>query len=179
MKLVLLGYMGCGKSTIGKAVAKELGLKFVDLDAYIESKEKASVATIFENKGEIYFRKIEATYLKELMKSAENSVISLGGGTPCYGDNMQVIQLNSSSFYLKAGISTLYERLKNEMHSRPLIQTIGLENLQEFIGKHLFERAFFYNRAQHILSIDEKSIAVIVEEIKKMLNSDTQWQHRF
>ncbi|PCH77354.1 MAG: shikimate kinase [Flavobacteriaceae bacterium] len=179
MKLVLLGYMGCGKSTIGKAIANELQLKFVDLDAFIEEKENASVATIFEKKGEIYFRKIEAIYLKELMNDTEHPIVSVGGGTPCYGENMEVIQLNSTSFFLKAGVSTLYERLKNEMDSRPLIQTIGLENLQEFMAKHLFERAFFYNRAQHELKIDDKSIDTVVKEIKALLNLDTQWQHRF
>ena len=141
--------------------------------------EKATVNTIFKKKGEIYFRKIEAVYLKELMNSTEYSIISVGGGTPCYGENMDVILLNSTSFYLKANVVTLYERLKNEMDTRPLIQTIGLKKLQEFIGKHLFERAFFYNRAQHKLTIDQKSIATIVKEIKELLNSDTQWQHRF
>jgi len=179
MKLVLLGYMGCGKSTIGKLLASAMSLKFVDLDAYIENKEEATIKEIFETKGEIYFRKIETSYLKELMNDIEHDVISLGGGTPCFGENMDIINLNSTSVYLRATIPTLFTRLKKEQATRPLIQTIGLDQLEEFIGKHLFERGFFYNRAEKIITVDRKSIDEIVSEVKEYLSLNTQWQHRF
>jgi len=179
MKLVLLGYMGCGKSTIGKLLASAMSLKFVDLDAYIEIKEEATIKEIFETKGEIYFRKIETSYLKELMNDIEHDIISLGGGTPCFGENMDIINMNSTSVYLRATIPTLYNRLKKEQATRPLIQSIGLDKLEEFIGKHLFERGFFYNRAEKIVTVDRKSIDEIVTEIKVYLSLNTQWQHRF
>ncbi len=179
MKLVLLGYMGCGKSTIGKQLAGLLKLSFMDLDAFIELKEQASIKNIFENKGEIYFRKIEARYLIELLNDPQYDVISVGGGTPCFGENLEMINAHSTSVYLKASIPTLYDRLKKEQDTRPLIKTIGLEKLKEFIGKHLFERGFFYNRAQKTLTVDGKSIDEIVTELKTYLSLNTQWQHRF
>lgn len=179
MKLVLLGYMGCGKSTIGKLLASTMRLKFVDLDAYIEIKEEATIKEIFDAKGEIYFRKIEASYLKELMNDTEHDVISLGGGTPCFGENMDIINMNSTSVYLRATIPTLFTRLKKEQTTRPIIQTIGLDKLEEFIGKHLFERGFFYNRAEKTIAVDNKSMDEIVTEIKGYLSLNTQWQHRF
>jgi len=179
MKLVCLGYMGCGKSTIGKQIASKLKLKFVDLDAYIEMKEAATVKEIFDTKGEIYFRKIETLYLSELMSDTEHDIISLGGGTPCFGENMDIINMNSTSVYLRATIPTLFERLKKEQSTRPLIQTIGLDKLEEFIGKHLFERGFFYNRAEKTIAVDNKSIDTIVLEIIEYLSLSTQWQHRF
>ncbi|PCI35225.1 MAG: shikimate kinase [Flavobacteriaceae bacterium] len=179
MKLVLLGYMGCGKSTIGKQLASQLRLRFMDLDDYIEDKEQESIKNIFENKGEIYFRKIEASYLIDLLNDNLYDIISVGGGTPCFGENLEIININSTSVYLKASIPTLYERLKTEQNTRPLIKTIGLEKLEEFIGKHLFERGFFYNRAQKTMTVDNKSIEEIVTEIKIYLSLNTQWQHRF
>lgn len=179
MKLVLLGYMGCGKSTIGKELARLMRLRFMDLDDYIEEKEQLTIKSIFEAKGEIYFRKIEAFYLKELVNDTLFDIISVGGGTPCFGENMEVINSNSVSIYLRANIPTLYSRLKDEQEKRPLIKTIGLEKLKEFIGKHLFERGFFYNRAEKTIAVDDKPIDEIVSEINEYLSLKTQWQHRF
>lgn len=165
MKIVLLGYMASGKSAVGKVLALALNIKFIDLDEFIEAHEKLSITQIFETKGEIYFRKKEGEYLQELLDSNESFVLSLGGGTPCYGNNMIFIENKSTSFYLKASIDTIFERLKSETSQRPLVATIGTENLKEYIAKHLFERAPYYEGANHTILVNNKNVAQIVDEI--------------
>ena len=169
MKIVLLGYMASGKSAVGRQLSDNLKIKFIDLDFYIETCEEASITSIFKTKGEIYFRKIETEYLQELLNRTEDCIISLGGGTPCYGTNMDIIKKNSTSFYLNASISTIFNRLKGETSQRPLVATIGEEHLMEYIGKHLFERAHFYTKADEIIAVNDKSIKSIVDEISALL----------
>ncbi len=166
MKIVLIGYMGSGKSTIGQNLALKKQLPFVDLDSYIEIKEKKTIERIFEEKGEIYFRRKENQYLKELLNEKDDFVLSLGGGTPCYANNMKLIltDKNVKSVYLQANISTLTKRLLKNKENRPLIANLSEENLTEFIAKHLFERRFFYEKASVKIVVDEKSI----NEIKKL-----------
>jgi len=165
MKIVLLGYMASGKSAVGKILAEALDIQFIDLDTFIEEREQLSIAQIFETKGEIYFRKKEGNYLLELLNLNKSFVLSLGGGTPCYGNNMDFIVNKSSSFYLKASIATIFERLKNETSQRPLVAAIGPKNLKEYIAKHLFERAPYYERAHHTILANDKNLAQIVDEI--------------
>lgn len=170
MQIVLLGYMGSGKTTIGKLLAKELKIKFLDLDSYIEEAEGISVQTIFSEKGEIYFRKTEAASLTEILSIEDNFVLSIGGGTPCYANNMQTIsEMTENGIYLKVGIDELVSRLSNEKSERPLITNIPNEEMHEFIGKHLFERSFYYNQAKVVISCDAKSASEIVDEIAKSL----------
>lgn len=165
MKIVLLGYMASGKSAVGKILAKKLNVQFIDLDSFIEEREQISIKEIFEMKGEIYFRKKEGEYLLELLNLNESSVISLGGGTPCYGNNMDFIKNKAVSFYLKASIDTIFDRLKNETSQRPLVASIGTENLKEYIAKHLFERAPYYDKANHTISVNQKSVNQVIDEI--------------
>ncbi len=165
MKLVLLGYMGCGKSAISKALAKELNYNSIDLDDYIEEKEGMSIATIFSQKGEIYFRKLETASLQELLDKEEDFILSLGGGTPCFGANMSLVNEKSIPVYLSASIPTLVERLLPEKEKRPLIARIKDEELPEFIGKHLFERNVFYLQAKTKVSVDKKTVNTIANEI--------------
>ena len=164
-KITLLGYMGSGKSTIAKLLGNKLQCPSLDLDDYIIEKEGLSIPDIFEQKGEIYFRKIENIYLKELLESDKSFVLALGGGTPCYANNMDLILNGSDSYYLRAGIKTLYERLVGEKDNRPMIASLDEEQLTEFIAKHLFERRAFYERAGQIILIDGKSPETIVEEL--------------
>lgn len=167
MTVILIGYMGSGKSTIGQMLSKVLKFDFVDLDAYIEEKEGQSIPEVFNTKGEIYFRKKENQYLKEVVNRTM-TVISLGGGTPCYGNNMEVIvsSEDAMSIYLKASIPTLVERLIKDKNNRPLISHLNTElELTEFIGKHIFERSFYYSQANTTITVDDKSIKEIVEEI--------------
>jgi shikimate kinase len=171
MIITLLGYMGSGKSTIGQQLAVVLGYDFIDLDNYIEAKEDASITEIFKNKGEIYFRKKENSCLKELLTQNKNIVLSLGGGTPCYANNMQLLGTNNvSSYYLKLTPLSLVDRLFDEKEQRPLINHLTTkEALQEFIGIHLFERQNYYQLATRILKTDNLSPKEIIEDIIKDL----------
>ena len=172
MKIVLLGYMASGKSVVGSILAKNMGRQFIDLDAYIEQKENKSISEIFKQNGEIYFRSKESEFLKELLDSKESTIISLGGGTPCYGNNMKLIEEHSKSVYLKASISTIFKRLQHETNQRPLVATIGTANLQEYIAKHLFERNPFYEKATYTIPVNDKKIEAIVEEVSLKLRKN-------
>jgi shikimate kinase len=169
MKIVLVGYMASGKSSVGKVLAGSFDCNFIDLDEYIETKEGASITEIFTQKGEIYFRIKEIEYLKEILSLEENIILSVGGGTPCYGENMKLINTTATAVYLKASIKTLLDRLNKEKKNRPLIADLSLEKMTEFVGKHLFERAYFYEQAKLIVKIDDKTIEEIVVEIKPQL----------
>jgi len=165
MKIVLIGYMGSGKSAIAKDLSKKMNLKFIDLDNYIEDNENLKIGKIFKNKGEIYFRVKENQYLRDILNHQEDIILATGGGTPCYANNMEMIKEKSISVFLKGSIQTLYDRLVDEKEKRPLIQDIPQQDLKEFIAKHLFERNNFYDKADITINIDDKSIADISNEI--------------
>ncbi|WP_179006586.1 shikimate kinase [Winogradskyella forsetii] len=168
MIIVLIGYMGSGKSTIGKELATVLNYDFLDLDDYISNKENASIPEIFKKKGEIYFRKKETEYLSEVISTLENVVLALGGGTPCYGNNMELLKVisNLKSFYLKLSIPLLAKRLFLERSKRPLISHINSETeLLEFIGKHLFERSPYYSQSEFTINTDHKTKQEILEAL--------------
>lgn len=163
-----MGYMASGKTRIGKELAISLGYDFIDLDDHIEANENSTVSQIFNTKGEIFFRKIESIYLKEILNKDTNIVLSLGGGTPCYGNNIKTITKvnNVISFYLKASVNTITERLNVEKEKRPLVSHLSSkEQILEFVGKHLFERSFFYEEADYTINTDNNSVKNIVEEI--------------
>lgn len=154
MKIVLIGYMGSGKSSVGKKLAEVLEVPFVDLDAEIEKQEGISVQEIFAEKGEIYFRKSENTVLKNLLLKPGNFVLATGGGTPCYGDAMDFIttQKEVVSVYLKSSLEVLVARLIRGKENRPLLSHLETEaDLTDFVRKHLFERGFYYNRSKLIV----------------------------
>ncbi|MGB5386715.1 MAG: shikimate kinase [Eudoraea sp.] len=170
MKVVLIGYMGSGKTTVGKLLAKELGSEFIDLDDYIESSLNKKITHIFKTKGELYFRKNESELLNEILDDKRDLVIALGGGTPCYGVNMNtILQKTDLVFYLKLSIATLTERLHQEKEHRPLISHLKDEDLSQFIGKHLFERGVYYSRANYTVSGDHKNSELVKEEIVALL----------
>lgn len=163
--------MGCGKSTVGKFLAKTKNIPFIDLDQYIEDQQNMSVRELFKAVGELKFRKLEREALLELIKANNPAVIALGGGTPCYFDNMEKIMASPHvSIYLNAAIPLLTSRLKTEKAQRPLIAHLeNDEALIEFIGKHLFERNPFYRKAKHILDVHEESPAELVDKINNLL----------
>jgi len=167
MKIVLLGYMGSGKSTIGQKVAKKIGFDFIDLDVYIQNKYHTSINNIFNHRGEIYFRKIEADCVVEICENNEDFVLALGGGTPCYGNTMDYLLSNHiMTIFLKVSINSLFERLLIEKNNRPLISNIDDSDLKEFIAKHLFERSKFYDRANHIINTDLLTIDQFVKQLE-------------
>jgi len=170
--IILLGYMGCGKSLISKSLANILNLRCIDLDHKIENKEKMKISEIFEKKGELAFRRIEREVLLDVLKSSKKTVISLGGGTPCYFENMNIINSNSKYvFYIKNSNKVLSERLFNERENRPVISKIeSLEHMMEFVSKHMFERIHFYNMAKYKINAEKKKIEEIIREIIETLN---------
>ena len=170
MKVILLGYMGSGKSTVGRLLADRLGIPFLDLDAVIEEQESTTIPQIFKEKGEIHFRKREHQILLKLLDSPASFVLALGGGTPCYSGNMSAILKSTQAvFYLKMNIPALVQRLTPEKAVRPLISHIPDDELPEFIGKHLFERSPFYEQAPLVLNANMKNAADLVEEIQRLV----------
>jgi len=169
-KIVLLGYMGCGKSTIAKKLSQLINIPFVDLDQYIEEKLNLSVSAIFEQRGEIYFRKVEYESFLGLLSSPDSLIIGLGGGTPCYANNHELLkQEGVLSVYLKASITTLFKRLSLNKSKRPLIANKTNEEMEEFIAMHVFERSFYYNQAKFIVTVDNKTVDETVRDISTLL----------
>ncbi len=169
-KVVLVGYMGSGKSIIGKLLSEKTGIKFLDLDEIIEQNENCSIKNIFETKGEIYFRKIEHSIFKESIQNKNSFILSLGGGTPCYANNHEMLHNdNVVSIYLNASIDTLYNRLILEKSNRPILADQSASELKEFIAKHLFDRGFYYNQSKHIIDVNNKTVEEIIIEIEKIL----------
>jgi shikimate kinase len=165
-KVILVGYMGSGKSSVGALLASKLGISYYDLDAIIEQIEQLSVSELFTKKGEIYFRKIEHTALQKTVEINEPFVLSLGGGTPCYFNNHELIlQDNIVSFYLKGTAATLSNRLLSEKEKRPLLSSLNAEELPDFINKHLFDRSYYYHQVSHVITIESKSVEALATEI--------------
>ena len=169
MKIILIGYMGCGKTAVGKKLAGELNLPFIDLDAEIISQEGIPIHDIFLTKGEIYFRKVENSLLKQILLRPAEFVLATGGGTPCYGDALDFIlsRPNVASVYLKTPVQDLTNRLALDMDHRPLLNHLdSVKLLEDFIRKHLFERGYFYNQAKVIV---ENGNNTIDETVKKII----------
>lgn len=170
MKIVLLGYMGSGKSAIGSFLSERLQTSFYDLDTEIEKLEQISIAELFKTKGEIYFRKKENEVLKAILALEADFVLSLGGGTPCYYNNHELLKGDGIlSIYLKATTETLVKRVSDEKNSRPLLHNQDENSVRDFINKHLFDRNFYYHKADKIVAVDDKTIEVIANEISALL----------
>jgi len=172
MKIILSGYMGSGKSLISQHLSEKLQIPLVDLDDQISLNENQSISEIFERKGEIHFRKLESRILEDVLNVPSSLIVSLGGGTPCYGNNMELIKSipDSKMVYLKASVGFLTERLFLEKDTRPLINHLASkDDLEDFIRKHLFERGYYYNQSDFIVDVENKDPAAIATEILKKL----------
>ena len=173
LRIILIGYMGAGKTTIGKALAAELGLRFYDLDWYIESRMRKTVAQLFAELGEEGFRRIERNMLHEVAEF-EGVLISCGGGTPCFYDNMQYINQQGLTLYLKASPEVLYKHLKMGKSVRPLLLNKTPEEVQRFISEQLKSREQFYTRAQFTLDVNLMDnfdkIKISVAQARQLLN---------
>ena len=172
MNIILLGYMGVGKSLIGQHLSNILNQEFIDLDKYIETKKSKSIHDIFKDSGDIYFRKIESQLLHDCLLNNTNIILSVGGGTPCYNNNISLINShNNISFYLKNRNVELAKRLFQIKESRPLISNIeSEEKMFEFVSKHLFEREVFYNQASIKIDCYGNDVNTICKEIISVLN---------
>ncbi len=164
--------MGSGKTTVGRALAKELNLTFYDLDWYIESRMHKTVKQLFDETGEDGFRKIEHNMLHEVAEF-EDTVISCGGGTPCFFDNMDYMNRQGETVYLKATPEVLYGHLKMGKTVRPLLLNKTSEEIQEFINRQLTMRECHYTKAKHTLDVNlldtYEKIHLSVNGVKKLL----------
>jgi shikimate kinase len=148
--------MGSGKTWYGNRLAERLNLPFVDLDQVIETHEERSINTIFENDGEGYFREIEAKYLRELVEEHDNVVISTGGGTPCFHDNMVWMRQTGFTIYLRVPADLLATRLISANQSRPLIKDVAPNQMHEKITSLLEKREPFYLLAHETLDVEDQ-----------------------
>lgn len=170
MKYFLIGYMGSGKSSLGKLLAEGLKIPFYDLDTYIEEQENQTIIEIFNTKGEIYFRRLEHERLKELLKKTEPMVLALGGGTPCYAGNMDLLLENGTSIYLQYPLEVLVDRLWLAKEQRPVIAHLKTKSLlEDFVRKHLFERAPYYMQATHIVKLERETLEETVQRLQVLL----------
>ncbi|MCC8072120.1 MAG: shikimate kinase [Bacteroidales bacterium] len=144
--IFIIGYMGCGKSTIGRAVSRLTGMTFIDLDLYIETRYHSSVRQIFASQGEDAFRDLERRMLHEVGEF-EDVLIACGGGTPCFFDNMEYMNTHGTTVWLDTSLGKLFTRLKRGRHKRPLIAQKDDEELKAFIVEALDKRRPFYSKA--------------------------------
>lgn len=151
--IILVGYMCAGKTTVGKALAKKLGMTFYDLDWYIEERFHTKVSRIFAEEGEEKFRNMEQRMLHEVAEF-ENIVLSCGGGTPCFFDNMDYMNRTGHTFYLKATPDTILSHLAISKGERPLLKGKSPEELRAFITGQLSDREPFYSQAQHEIDVN-------------------------
>ena len=166
MKIVLIGFMGSGKSTVGNILSKKLNMDFVDTDNFIENRENEKIADIFKAKGEVYFRELETKALKEVCNTYENVIISVGGGLPMTEVNRPILKAECEVVYLKASIDTLYNRLKGDT-KRPLLQG---NQLREKIEELMKLRAKVYEEvAAYSLDTDGNTPEEIAQEIIKII----------
>ena len=169
----MIGYMGAGKTTLGKSLARHLGLEFIDLDWYIENRFHQSVSQLFATRGEEGFRKIEQNMLHEVAEF-ENVVISAGGGTPCFSDNMEYMNQQGLTVYLKATPEILRTHLRMGKQKRPLIAQKNDEELDIFIRESLDKRESYYNQARLIFDIGLLDNGMRIQESVKALEEEVR-----
>lgn len=160
-KIILIGFMGSGKSTIGVRLAKQLGIPFVDTDHEIERLKGKSIEQIFQEDGEMSFRQLERQMIDVLSTIDSEFVLSVGGGLPCYHDLMQALNQMGTTVYLKCPVEVLAERLLSDAQVRPLIKGMDREELISYIDGKMKEREPIYDRAELILSEDWSSDAIL------------------
>lgn len=165
MKIFFIGFMGCGKTTWSRKLAAHLGYEFMDLDHILEAKAGMTIAEYFSTHGEDAFRKLESSILKET-EYPENGIISTGGGLPCFFDNMDWMNANGKTLYIKLSPKALASRLENAKTKRPLLQDKHGDELVVFIAGKLAEREVYYNRANYIVNGIDLSVERLTDVIK-------------
>lgn len=166
MRIFLIGFMGSGKTTWGKKLGELLHLKFIDLDQAIEERTNMDINGIFQNKGESYFRKIEAVCLRELAME-DNLIIACGGGTPCFHDNISSMNALGVTIWLNTPKKVIVSRLLEEAEHRPLVRNLDPEQLNEFIEDKLEERMQYYGQAQVIVDTTVKTPEELYHQLKQ------------
>lgn len=173
MKIFLVGYMGCGKSTLGRKISKVVGCRFVDMDAIIEEREGASVADIFRYEGEEYFRKCERALIEELAMSADDMIISTGGGAPTWRDNIEYMNSVGKTFYLRRTPAQIASRLSpHGRQKRPKLRGLNDEELIAFMTQNMAEREPFYLKAAWVIDCAERSDAMLIDVILNIIRDN-------
>jgi shikimate kinase len=171
MKIFLIGFMGSGKTHWGRLLSAKLQLPFSDLDTVIVEKEKLTVSEIFAEKGEEYFRYQEKEKLEDIVREQEHFILSCGGGTPCFFNNIEFMKKHGKVVWLNTSIDVLQQRLLMERMSRPLIREIGDDELKRYIIRKLSERKMYYEQADVMVSEEsvtlEQLIVLLFEEKKE------------
>ena len=171
-RIIIIGYMGAGKTTVGKALSKQLNMPFYDLDWYIESRMRKTVKEIFDERGEEGFRLIEHNLLHEVAEF-EDVIISCGGGAPCFYDNIDYMNQQGDTVYLKATPEVLYGHLKMGKSVRPLLQNKTSEEVKVFINEQLQVRDPFYSKAKYTLDVNlmdnYEKIKIFVTKLRELL----------
>lgn len=172
IRIFLTGYMGAGKTTLGKAFARKLNIPFVDLDWYMEERFHKTVGELFVERGEAGFRELEKNMLHEV-GAFEDVVISTGGGAPCFFDNMDFMNRNGKTVFLNVHPDVLFRRLRVAKQQRPILQGKQDDELKEFIIRALEKRTPFYSQAQYVFNADEledrSQIEKSVEKLRDLL----------
>jgi shikimate kinase len=165
MKIFLIGFMGSGKTHWARLLSKKLGLTFYDLDTVIVEQEKKSVADIFSEKGEEYFRYRETQALERIAEEQEGFILSCGGGTPCFFNNIEYMKKTGKVIWLNTSIEVLTQRLMRERKSRPLIREVDESDLGRYIVRKLSERRMYYQQAD--VTVNEESVTL--DELIRLL----------
>ena len=159
--IFLIGFMASGKTSKGKKIARKMEIPFIDLDRVIEEQEKQTITDIFETKGESYFRKLEAKILRQFPKDLK-AVIAVGGGAPCFYDNIQYMNYLGTSVFLKRSKQKILGRLRQNKDKRPLVAKLNDQELKDFIEQGLANRNSFYEQAEFIFDADEQKINKLI-----------------
>lgn len=166
-RILLIGFMAAGKTTLGKALARELGLQFIDLDHYIENRYRCTVSQLFAERGEEAFRQIERNMLHEVAEF-EDVIIATGGGTPCFFDNMDYMNGQGTTVFLEASVDTIHTRLTIARTQRPLVAQKTSDELRDYIIQMLELRKPYYTRAHHTFCANRlENICQVEESVKQ------------
>lgn len=176
MRIFLIGFMGSGKTTLGRPLAAKLGDKyaFIDLDKMIEDREQTTVGEIFAQNGEDYFRSLERKYLQDIILRHDHVVVSTGGGTPCFSRNMELMNTNGVTVYLKLSPGMLAERLGSARASRPLLAGKSPEELMQYIIDTLDVREVYYGQANVVVANPSRDATRLVEVLQPYLSGESR-----
>lgn len=170
--IFLIGYMGCGKSTLGRALSRATGMQFIDLDSYIENRFHATISELFADKGEDEFRRMERAMLVEVSEFSD-VIVACGGGTPCFFNNMDLMNERGTTVWLNTPLDRLYERLQRNRAKRPILADKTDKELREFIVRALADREPFYSKAQH------RFVATLLEDKSQITITAAEFARRF
>lgn len=173
MVIFLVGFMGCGKSTLGPILAKRFGYKFIDTDAVVARREEMSVSDIFALKGEEGFRRLERALIQEI-DSTQNTIVATGGGTPCCDDNIEIMLLKGVVVYFELSPQSLYARLVKSPTPRPRITGMQPEDLLQYITQTLTQREKYYLRASEVIDCNGASSEYIIDYLTSFVIQKSQ-----